>query len=149
MPGIYAVFRQKNAKSQVLSCGLAPFFPIKLIMSDYCSNQYLHRMLMQIFFSCRQTTSNVAFGLVHVKHFSGLRRKGRVDLGETFCDILMYGRNKLERYIHPHNHCLIQKLLHPRFPYRYRSIPFHPDPVLRTNADRFQHFLPYLLLFFV
>lgn len=55
-------------------------------------------MLMQIFFSCCQATANVAFGFVHIKHFPGFRRKGRVDLGETFCDVLMYGYGYLERF---------------------------------------------------
>lgn len=45
---------------------------------------------MKIFFSCSQSTTNVALRFVDVQYLPGALRKRKVKLRKTFYDVFMY-----------------------------------------------------------
>ncbi len=46
-----------------------------------------------------QTAPDVPLGLVFLQHGAHLTGQGRVDAGQTLPEVLMYGRNKKERFL--------------------------------------------------
>ncbi len=53
---------------------------------------------MKIFFPGSKSTAYVALRLIKIQNLPGLRGQRRIDLEQTLCYILMYGRYYLERY---------------------------------------------------
>ena len=59
------------------------------------NNMYLYilLMLMQILFFRCQTTSNMTLGFIYIKYLSGLFCQNRINLHQTICHVLMFGRH--------------------------------------------------------
>ncbi len=96
----------------------------------------LHSRLMQIFLSGSKPAPDMAFGFVHIQHFSCLFCECRINLHQPVCNIFMHGRYYLERLAF-----LIQRHL-----YQQYSCPppaqFPLTPNRQTNARKSLHSLP-------
>ena len=58
-------------------------------------------MLMKIFLSRSHPAPDMPLGFIRIQNLASLPGQGRVDLEETFGDVLMCGRDYFERFLRP------------------------------------------------